>query len=90
VGKGWLKHPFQATRLVAAAHFGLQRRKDALPEILDILDDEYLLNRQFGQSAVEAITGRPLDSLDYKFTLSPKERAAVLPSVRAALGGKNR
>jgi predicted CXXCH cytochrome family protein len=90
VGKGWLKHPFQATRLVAAAHFGLQQRKDALPEILDILNDEYLLNRQFGQSAVEAIAGRSLDSLHYAFTLSPQERAAVLPRVRAALAGKNR
>jgi hypothetical protein len=84
-GKGWLKHRFQATRLVAAAHYGLQRRRDAMPEILNILDDEYLLNRQFGEMAVEAICGRPLETWNYRFTLSPAERKAVLPGMRQAL-----
>jgi len=86
VGKGWLKHPFQATRLVAAATYGKHERKDALPEILSILNDEYLLNRQFGQMAVEAICGQALDKLGYSFTLSPDERAAVLPGLRESLG----
>jgi hypothetical protein len=85
VGKGWLKHPFQATRLVAASAYGRQKRKDALPDILDILDDEYLLNRQFGQVAVEDIIGAPLQKWGYSFMLSPKERAAVLPRLRTDL-----
>jgi hypothetical protein len=85
VGHGWLKHPFQATRLVAAATYGQQKRPDCLPALLSILDDPYLLNRQFGQLAVEEIVGQPLERLGYRFTFSPEERAAVLPRLRAAL-----
>jgi hypothetical protein len=86
VGKGWLRQSFQATRLVAAASYGRQKRQDALPEILDILNDEYLLNRQFGQMAVEAICGQPLDKLGYTFMLAPEERAQALPRLRQQLG----
>ena len=86
VGKGWLHHSFQATRLVASATYGRQKRKDALPEILDILNDEYLLNRQFGQIAVEAICGQPLEKLGYTFMLAPAERTQALPRLRQQLG----
>src|SRR5216683_62470 len=85
-GVGWLRHPFRATRLVAAAAYGRRRSPDILPELLGILDDQYLLNRQFGQLAVEAICGQPLEKWNYRFTQSPEERAAVLPKLRAALG----
>jgi predicted CXXCH cytochrome family protein len=85
VGVGWLRHPFRATRLVAAAAYGRQKSPDILPELLGILDDPYLLNRQFGQLAVEAICGQPLEKWNYRFTQSPEERAAVLPRLRAAL-----
>jgi hypothetical protein len=88
-GKGWLWHPFQATRLVAASSYGLQKRPDALPDILGILDDRYLINRQFGQMAVEAICGRALDQWDYSFALSPQERATVLPRLRTDLSKLN-
>jgi hypothetical protein len=53
--------------------------------LLDILDDRYLLNRQFGELAVEQVCGQSLEKWGYRFTLSPEERAAVLPKVRAAL-----
>jgi hypothetical protein len=85
LGHVWLRHPFRATRLVAAAAYGRQRDPTCLPVLLGILDDNYLLNRQFGQLAVEAVSGRSLDTLGYSFTLSPEERAAVLPRIRATL-----
>jgi hypothetical protein len=85
LGHVWLRHPFRATRLVAAAAYGRQRRAESLPVLLDILDDRYLLNRQFGELAVEQVCGRSLEKWGYRFTLSPEERAAVLPKVRAAL-----
>lgn len=88
VGLGWLKHSFAATRLVAAATYGAQQRRDALPAVLGILDDEYLLNRQFGQLAVERLAGVPLDRWGYRFTLSPQERASVLLRVRESLGNR--
>lgn len=85
LGQVWLRHPFRATRLVAAAAYGRQKQRESLPVLLSILDDNYLLNRQFGQLAVEAVCGQALEPLGYSFTLSPAERAAVLPQVRAAL-----
>jgi hypothetical protein len=89
VGHGWLRHPFQATRLVAVATYGRWKRREDLPVLLDILDDPFLLNRQFGQMAVEAVSGQALEQWDYRFTLSPEERARVLPPLRTALD-KNR
>ena len=86
-GRVWLRHPFQAMRLVAASTYGRQKRAEDLPALLPILDDQFLLNRQFGQMAVEAVCGRSLENWSYRFTLSPEERAAVLPRVRAALLG---
>src|SRR5262249_14699594 len=85
MGHVWSRHPFRATRLVAAAAYGRQKNPRVLPALLGILDDHYLLNRQFGQMAVEEITGQPLQKRGYRFTMSPEERAAVLPRVRAAL-----
>lgn len=90
VGHLWLRHPFRATRLVAASAYGRQKTPAILPRLLDILDDPFLLNRQFGQLAVEEVCGQSLQPLGYHFTLAPEERAAVLPRVRAAvLSGKS-
>jgi predicted CXXCH cytochrome family protein len=88
VGHGWLRHPFPASRLVAAATYGLRKRPEELTVMLNILDDPYLLKRQFGQMAVEAVCGRELEEWGYRFTLSPEERKEVLPKVRMALGGR--
>jgi hypothetical protein len=85
MGRVWLRHPFRATRLVAAAAYGRQKKPEALPALLDILDDRYLLNRQFGQMAVEEVCGQRLEKWGYSFTLSPEERAVALPRVRTAL-----
>lgn len=82
VGEGWLKHRFQATRLVAASAYGRQRKRETLPLLFDILNDKYVLNRQFGQLAVEAVSGQRLEPLGYSFLLSPAERAEVLPRLR--------
>jgi predicted CXXCH cytochrome family protein len=85
LGHVWLRHPFRATRMVAAAAYGRQKDQESLPVLLNILDDRFLLNRQFGQLAVEEVCGRALAQWGYSFTLSPEERAAVLPKLRAAL-----
>jgi hypothetical protein len=85
VGVGWLHHPFQATRLVAAANYGRRGKADCLPDLLTILDDPFLLNRQFGQLAVEVLCRQGLEKWGYQFTLSPEERAAVLPALRSEL-----
>jgi hypothetical protein len=84
-GQGWLKHPFRATRMVAAGAYARHKQQANLPELLMILNDEYLLNRQFGQMAVEEVCGRSLATWSYTFMLSPQERTPVLARVREAL-----
>jgi hypothetical protein len=90
VGRIWLKHGFRATRLVAAAAYARRKNPDILPLLLTILDDKYLLNRQFGQLAVEEVSGQSLDKWGYSFLLSPDERAPVLPKVQEALAPGSR
>jgi hypothetical protein len=70
--------------MVAACAYGRQKDQGqpVLPVLLEILDDKYLLNRQFGQLAVEAVWGQSLEKLGYHFAQSPEERAVVLPKVR--------
>jgi predicted CXXCH cytochrome family protein len=85
VGSLWLQHPFRATRLVTAAAYARRKKADILPELLGILDDPYLLNRQFGQMAVEELCGQSLAKWGYQFTLSPEERRTVLHQVQAVL-----
>ena len=70
---------------MAASAYGRQKAKHALPDLLPILDDRFLLNRQFGQLAVEEICGQALEKWGYSFMLSPEERAAILPKLGAAL-----
>jgi predicted CXXCH cytochrome family protein len=85
VGVGWLTHQFRATRMVAAAAYARQKRRDALPVLLSILDDKYLLNRQFGQLAVEELCGVSLGKWGYSFMMAPEERADVLAKIREEL-----
>ncbi len=85
VGHGWLKHTFEATRLAAAGAYARAGDRGILPVLVDILDDRFLLNRQFGQLAVEKLSGTDLAGLGYSFTLAPEERQAILPRVRAAV-----
>ena len=47
VGQGWLKQDFPATRLVAVDALGRSQVDWAAEAILPMLDDPYLLNRQF-------------------------------------------
>lgn len=82
VGLGWLQSPHQATRLVTVEAFAVQNAKWGLPNVIGLLDDPYLLNRQFAQTAVESLTGRELKEFNYWFYMTKEERASAIEHIK--------
>jgi predicted CXXCH cytochrome family protein len=85
IALGWLKSENAAVRLVAVE--ALTRGKDArmLPELLDALDDPYLLNRQFAYKGLQERLKLRLDDFGYRFYMSSDERRGPLAALRARL-----
>lgn len=61
VGVGWMNSDHPATRLVAASAMARENAQWGLPMLADMLDDEYLMNRQFSQTAVESLLNKKLN-----------------------------
>lgn len=86
VGLGWLQHSHEPTRLVAAAAFGRQEARWGLAAVIALLDDPYLLNRQFAQTSVESIASVDLnEEFGYWYFMTPQERQPIIAKIRAAL-----
>jgi hypothetical protein len=85
VGLGWLKSPHESTRLVATDAFTRQRAMWGVPELVKMLDDPYLLNRQFTMSALEEMLGIRLEDYGYRYYMTPAERRIPLERVAAAV-----
>lgn len=86
VGMGWLEQAHAPTRLVAAEAFARQKATWGLPHLIIGLDDPYLLNRQFFQESVEALTGQLLsDTFGYWYYMTPEERQPIIERIREAL-----
>jgi predicted CXXCH cytochrome family protein len=85
VARSWLNSDNPAVRLVAAA--ALVRRLDmkALPQLLDALDDPYLLNRQFALKGLQEMLNVRLSEFGYRFYATGEERRKPLAEVRAKL-----
>lgn len=85
VALGWLKQDNEAIRLLAADALIRQNARWALPELLQALDDPYLLNRQFAQRGLQQMLGISLREFGYRFYMSPEERRPALERLRAHL-----
>ena len=83
--RGWLTHDLEAVRLVATDTASRQNARWALPEIIDQLDDPYLLNRQFALMAVERMLDIKLSDFGYRFYMSQAERREPLNQIRQAM-----
>jgi len=85
VSVGWLHSDNAAVRLVAVE--ALIRAKDAqaLPLVLDALDNPYLLNRQFALKGLQEMLNIRLAEFGYRFYMTKEERAAPLEKLRAKL-----
>ncbi len=90
VASGWLKSKNEAVRLVAAD--AVLRAKDPafLPELIGMLDDPFLINRQFTQRGLEEMQNIRLEKFGYRFFMSPQERGDALHELRNALLNKSR
>ena len=85
VGRVWLTHALESVRLVATDTASRQNARWALPEIIDQLDDPYLLNRQFALMAVERMVEFELSDFGYRFYMTEAERRLPLQKIREAL-----
>lgn len=91
VGIGWLKQSHEPTRLVATEAFGEQAARWGLSQVIEQLDDPYLLNRQFAQKAVESLSGVLLDQkFGYWYYMNRKQREPLITKIRDELGNGNR
>ena len=85
VGIGWLKHKYEPVRLVASHALTDAAAQWALSELIDALDDPYLLNRQFALIGLEEMLDRKLAEFGYRFYMTKQERQAPLDAMRAEL-----
>jgi len=81
----WLQNDFKSARLVAADALARTKAMWALPELIQALDDPYLLNRQFAQTGLESMLKIQLSDYDYRFYMSPPERRQAIARLREAL-----
>ena len=80
-----MKSTNEAVRLVAAEALVKAKADWALPDLLEMLNDPYLINRQFTQRRLEEWFGINLRDAGYRFYQLPEERREPLARVRAAL-----
>ena len=86
VGIGWLNQEHEATRLVATEAFAREGARWGLKHLVEGLDDEYLLNRQFTQTAIERLIGKQLNNeFGYWYYMTPEERQTVLKKIKDEL-----
>jgi len=83
VAPGWLGSTNPAVRLVAVEALTRARDFRALPQLLDALDDPYLVNRQFAHKGLQEMLGLRLRDLGYRFYMTSKERQKPLADLRA-------
>ena len=82
---GWLKSPHESVRLVATDAVTRQKDTSSLSALIAILDDPFLLNRQFARIALERWFNEPLERFGYRFYMTPEEREGPLAVVRESL-----
>lgn len=83
VALGWLKSDNPAVRLVAADALTRVRDTRALPQLVDALDDPYLVNRQFASMGVQRMLNLRLADFGYRFYHLHDERRQALSRLRA-------
>jgi predicted CXXCH cytochrome family protein len=83
VALGWLKSKNASVRLVAADALSRARDVKALPQLLDALDDPYLVNRQFACKGLEEMLDVRAADSGYHFWMTKGERRRPLADLRA-------
>ena len=84
-GPGYLKSHEEAVRLAASEAMFKRQARWAIPELIEMLSDPYLLNRQFTQKNFDREFGVDPKKFGYRFTMTPEERKAPIQRMREAL-----
>ncbi|HIF01588.1 MAG: multiheme c-type cytochrome [Fuerstiella sp.] len=79
---GWTKSDEEAVRLVAVDSLIRTRARSVLPEIIQALDDPFLINRQFAAKGLERWLGCRLSDFGYRFYMTPEERREPLQAIQ--------
>ena len=87
---GWLKHKNEAVRLAATDAVARSDDWSAVPALIDVLDDPFLLNRQFARVALERRFPVQLQDDGYQFYMTPEERPVPIGKVRERILGMQR
>lgn len=85
MGLAWLRHAEPSVRLAGAAALLRAEANWALADLLGVLDDPALINRQFAQEGLQDWLGIRLVDFGYRFYQMAEERAKSLARLRAAL-----
>jgi predicted CXXCH cytochrome family protein len=85
VAAGWLKSPNESVRLVAADAVARAKDPNAVPLLLNCLNDPFLLNRQFTSKRMEELLHVQLADFGYHFYMTNEERQQPLVEMRAKL-----
>ncbi|HSR50225.1 MAG TPA: multiheme c-type cytochrome [Acidobacteriota bacterium] len=78
----WLASSHEATRLVASDVLTRAKARWALPHLIEMLDDPFLINRQFTQRGLERMLDVELEDFGYRFYQFESERREPLKKIR--------
>ena len=84
-GIGWLNSSDQAVRLIAVDALARSKSHWALPQMLDALDDPFIVNRQFARIGIESLFDIQLSDRGYRFYMTAEERIEPLRELRVEL-----
>ena len=82
---GWLRSENEAVRLAATDAVARSNDTTCLPTLVDVLDDPYLLNRQFARIGIEKRFNLQLSEFGYRFYMTPEERKESIANIRRHL-----
>lgn len=85
VGQGWLKSPHAPTRLAAMEALAKSDAFWAAPELVEMLKDAHIMNRQLAQKNLDEMLGVTLKDKGFQFYLEPPERSAAVARLREEL-----
>ncbi len=84
-GINYLLSPHEAVRLAGSQAMFKQKAAWAMPGLVRMLNDPYLINRQFTQKSFLEEFGLDLTQMGYRFTMTEEERKTPIARIRQAL-----
>jgi predicted CXXCH cytochrome family protein len=81
---GWLQSENESVRLIGSDSLTRAGAEWALPQLIQMLDDAHMMNRQFTQIGLEAMLDMELRTFGYHHYMTKPERLAPLNKIRKA------